>query len=410
MCLDLGHAHIAAELAGCPLPELVEPVLGEVILFHVHDNFGARPRAPRAGRDRAAQARSPPLARSGHRPLAHRCAGLLDAGHAAPLQLEVHPARRPEPGTLAILAREVLGLGDAGASTLTAVAPTRPTLSVGAFSLARFGQRANDRARDDPYVCTHARTAASDRGVRRRRILDGVGQHPARRPRARADGRRAPARLLPARPPAATPTTTSSASTAPSRPRAASRRTSRCSGARPASGTRARICSAQDLVYVGGGSVVSLLGTWRAHGDRPRAARGVAGRRRPVRRLGGLAVLVSERAQRLPRGPCAAGRGARLPAVEQRRALRWTSPAVAPRFVDAVAAGMAPGYGAVGRRRAAGSSGPSWPRSSARARGAQAFYVSRRRRGRSARAGAVRCGTLGVRARCRRVSRRSIAA
>ena len=49
MCLDLGHAHITADLCGRPLPELIEPVLGEVILFHVHDNFGARVATPRAG-------------------------------------------------------------------------------------------------------------------------------------------------------------------------------------------------------------------------------------------------------------------------------------------------------------------------------------------------------------------------
>ena len=29
---------------------------------------------------------------------------------------------------------------------------------------------------------------------------------------------------------------------------------------------RAPTCSSQDLVYVGGGSVISLLGTWMAHG------------------------------------------------------------------------------------------------------------------------------------------------
>jgi len=32
------------------------------------------------------------------------------ASHRAPLQLEIHPNLRPEPATLAILARELLGL------------------------------------------------------------------------------------------------------------------------------------------------------------------------------------------------------------------------------------------------------------------------------------------------------------
>lgn len=109
MCLDLGHAHIAAELAGCPLPELVAPLLGEVVLFHVHDNFGARLSTPRAGGIDPLKLDLHLAPGAGTVPFAS-LRGLLER-HAAPLQLEVHPARRPEPGTLAILAREVLGLG-----------------------------------------------------------------------------------------------------------------------------------------------------------------------------------------------------------------------------------------------------------------------------------------------------------
>ena len=66
--------------------------------------------------------------------------------------------------------------------------------------------------------------------------------------------------------PAATPTTTSSASTAPFPPTAARPATSRCSGASRAPRTCASHLLSQDLIYVGGGSVVSLLGVWRAHG------------------------------------------------------------------------------------------------------------------------------------------------
>jgi sugar phosphate isomerase/epimerase len=105
MCLDIGHAHIAAELAGCELLELVEPVLDQVILFHVHDNLGARTRVPSRGGIE-------PLRLDLHLPPG---AGTLPwsqvapriAAHVAPVQLEVHPAGRPEPGTLAILTREV---------------------------------------------------------------------------------------------------------------------------------------------------------------------------------------------------------------------------------------------------------------------------------------------------------------
>ncbi|HWF74913.1 MAG TPA: sugar phosphate isomerase/epimerase [Solirubrobacteraceae bacterium] len=105
MCLDVGHAHIAAELAGCEMLELVEPALEHVILFHVHDNLGARTRAPSRGGIE-------PLRLDLHLPPG---AGTLPwsaiaprlATHVAPVQLEVHPAGRPEPGTLAILTREV---------------------------------------------------------------------------------------------------------------------------------------------------------------------------------------------------------------------------------------------------------------------------------------------------------------
>jgi sugar phosphate isomerase/epimerase len=42
LCLDLGHAHIVAELRRASLEALVHPVLDVVTLFHLHDNLGAR--------------------------------------------------------------------------------------------------------------------------------------------------------------------------------------------------------------------------------------------------------------------------------------------------------------------------------------------------------------------------------
>lgn len=105
MCLDVGHAHIAAELAGCDVLELVEPVLEHVILFHVHDNLGARTRVPcRGGIE--------PLRLDLHLPpgagtVPWKTLAPRIAAHHAPVQLEVHPPGRPEPGTLAILTREV---------------------------------------------------------------------------------------------------------------------------------------------------------------------------------------------------------------------------------------------------------------------------------------------------------------
>jgi sugar phosphate isomerase/epimerase len=110
VCLDLGHAHIVAGIVGCPLVELIEPALHHVILFHIHDNFGARYDAPRAGQVE-------PLRLDLHLPPGAGCvpwetlAPVL-ANRVAPLQLEVHPAGRPEPGTLAVLMREVLRLGE----------------------------------------------------------------------------------------------------------------------------------------------------------------------------------------------------------------------------------------------------------------------------------------------------------
>ena len=50
MLLDIGHAHVVAGFMGVETSTLVEPVLGSVRLFHVHDNFGARLRGAGAAR------------------------------------------------------------------------------------------------------------------------------------------------------------------------------------------------------------------------------------------------------------------------------------------------------------------------------------------------------------------------
>jgi sugar phosphate isomerase/epimerase len=105
VCLDVGHAHIAAQLAGCEILELVAPALEHVLVFHVHDNLGARARAPCRGgiEPLRLDLHLPPGA--GTVPWREIAPAVL--AHAAPVQLEVHPAGRPEPGTLAILTREV---------------------------------------------------------------------------------------------------------------------------------------------------------------------------------------------------------------------------------------------------------------------------------------------------------------
>jgi len=71
---------------------------------------------------------------------------------------------------------------------------------------------------------------------------------------------------------------------------------------------------AQDLIYVGGGNVVSMLGAWHAHG-------------RSVRPLGGLAVLVRRGAQRLPRSPAQRARPRPLALLQLRPLRRRARPA-----------------------------------------------------------------------------------
>jgi sugar phosphate isomerase/epimerase len=106
MCFDVGHAHIAAELAGCRVTDLLEPVLESVVLFHVHDNFGGR----LAGEPRLAV---DPLKLDLHlAPGAGtvpwpELAPLLGSS-GAPLQLEVHPSHRPAPAGLAVTTAQIL--------------------------------------------------------------------------------------------------------------------------------------------------------------------------------------------------------------------------------------------------------------------------------------------------------------
>jgi sugar phosphate isomerase/epimerase len=115
MCLDIGHANIAAGIAECDVVELIEPVLDRVLLFHVHDNFGARwGGSSRSGGALASGSGGlEPLRLDLHLPpgagtVPWAALEPLLVPHAAPLQLEVHPAARPEPANLAIVTREVL--------------------------------------------------------------------------------------------------------------------------------------------------------------------------------------------------------------------------------------------------------------------------------------------------------------
>jgi sugar phosphate isomerase/epimerase len=108
MCLDIGHAYIAADRLGRDLAELIEPLLDDVVLFDLHDNFGARSGAQRAGGIEPMRLDLHLAPGAGSVPWA-TIAPLL-APHPAPLVLEVHPGQRPVPGTLAVVVRELLGL------------------------------------------------------------------------------------------------------------------------------------------------------------------------------------------------------------------------------------------------------------------------------------------------------------
>jgi sugar phosphate isomerase/epimerase len=110
VCLDIGHANVVASARGVDVAEMIEPLLPLTLLFHLHDNFGA------AGAERSGSLE--PLRWDLHlAPGAgsvpwRRLAPVL-VGHGAPLQLEVRAPSRPEPGTLAVVMRELLGLSSA---------------------------------------------------------------------------------------------------------------------------------------------------------------------------------------------------------------------------------------------------------------------------------------------------------
>jgi sugar phosphate isomerase/epimerase len=100
VCLDLGHAHIAADLRNTSVELLCEPVLDLVSVFHIHDNLGARRRqsGEKLGVD--------PLRLDLHLPPGRgtlpwgRIAPRL-AQHRAPLICEVHPPFRPRSAEVA---------------------------------------------------------------------------------------------------------------------------------------------------------------------------------------------------------------------------------------------------------------------------------------------------------------------
>lgn len=106
LCLDLGHAHIVADLKHTTLEHLIRPVLDSVVLFHVHDNLGGR-------WDRSTPAGIDPLRLDLHLPPGRGTLPWSEvssqlAAHTAPLVLEVHPPHRPSADDLHRSVRELL--------------------------------------------------------------------------------------------------------------------------------------------------------------------------------------------------------------------------------------------------------------------------------------------------------------
>ena len=100
ICLDVGHAHVVAEIRHTSLDRFIEPVLDSVTLFHAHDNFGAR-----RGEEHADALGCDPLRLDLHLPpgrgsLPWHTVGSLISGHRAPVVLEVHPPYRPRAAEL----------------------------------------------------------------------------------------------------------------------------------------------------------------------------------------------------------------------------------------------------------------------------------------------------------------------
>ncbi|MDQ3730215.1 MAG: sugar phosphate isomerase/epimerase [Actinomycetota bacterium] len=95
VCLDLGHAHISAQLRRTSIVQFVEPVMDMVSLIHAHDNYGAR----RDGASPTALGVDP-LRLDLHLPPGRGTLPWPDVAplimrSTAPIVMEVHPPFRP---------------------------------------------------------------------------------------------------------------------------------------------------------------------------------------------------------------------------------------------------------------------------------------------------------------------------
>jgi sugar phosphate isomerase/epimerase len=106
LCLDVGHAHIVADLRHASVADLLEPALDSAVLLHLHDNLGARrlhDPSPALDPLRLDLHLAPGRGNLPWRtlaPLLHR--------YPVPLILEVHPPHRGEASKLRDQAAGVL--------------------------------------------------------------------------------------------------------------------------------------------------------------------------------------------------------------------------------------------------------------------------------------------------------------
>jgi sugar phosphate isomerase/epimerase len=124
ICLDLGHAHITAELRRTSLAHLIEPAIDAVALYHAHDNFGAR------WRSTGAELGVDPLRLDLHLPPGRGMVSWpeiapLITRTRAPVVLEIHPPYRPRASDALAAFERALGSGPAVARQTAALAGPR---------------------------------------------------------------------------------------------------------------------------------------------------------------------------------------------------------------------------------------------------------------------------------------------
>jgi sugar phosphate isomerase/epimerase len=109
MLLDVGHAHITNGLRGTDMAAVLRAVADDVVLFHVHDNLGARRHdlgAPGLDPLRLDLHLAP-----GAGSVPWDVVAPVVCGHAAPLMLEVKAPHRPELRSLAEVSTQLLTRG-----------------------------------------------------------------------------------------------------------------------------------------------------------------------------------------------------------------------------------------------------------------------------------------------------------